>query len=208
MTAEGLGKSVDIIILKGNHYTPENTVRFEHESAVTLFKASLEVLARPKSTSLTFTQVERMMPHGALLAEKGTGVVNVLVVHKSLPGTLGALLTLPVQRDNAGPTSILNRQFTVASLQSSYSQNLRLERYEIFLQYDGQQERFTARLGDTPRELLRAKRRGATPQEIETLAKVLTGEFFGFPDLPVFMMTLNGAVSSGTWCEVCGKDGA
>ncbi|KAK4703343.1 hypothetical protein P7C70_g2874, partial [Phenoliferia sp. Uapishka_3] len=207
VTAGSPGKAVDIVIFKGNHYTPENIVRFEHESSVARFKASLQTIARPASTSLTFTEVEKMLPHGALLLEKGTGVLSVPVIHLSVPGSHGAVLHLTFQQANSGPTSIFNRRFAITGLECTYTQVILFERFQIYLQYDGKQDQFTARLGDGAREILRAKRRGASPPAIEMLARSLSRQIFGFPNFSMFLMILDMAVSAGQWCEVCGKDG-
>ncbi|KAL8284173.1 hypothetical protein RQP46_004922 [Phenoliferia psychrophenolica] len=204
----GTGREVTVHIIKGAHYTPENIIKFEHADVVSEFKEALEEISRSTSTSLTFIEVKKKVPHGALLLEKATGTINILVLPGTLTKSTDTFLNLPTQYENVNlPTSLYQRQANLAKLESSWTQDIIGGAYQIYCQYDGTLERFSVRLSDGPREILAAKRRGATPHAVLQLTKSLSGQFRGFPNYSLFTMNLDGAVSAGTWCEVCGTDG-
>lgn len=206
LAEESKGKEVEVLILRGISTTQD--LPYLHLMDLAKLNTSLAPLATVLNLKLTFTDVPTRVPAGVLTVEKSTGKITLLALPSSCKNNsiLDVSPSFPLPR-----TSPTYRRYIVAQLECETRATLFEDDYPTFLQYDGEKEVFSPRLGDAARSLLLARRAGKSFEEVARMARAI-GRGYGtesFPkgEMQKLGMVLDAAVQMGEWCEICGAEG-
>lgn len=203
---DGKGKEIEILVLRDVNTTPE--LPYLHLITLAELKTSLQPLATTLGLTLSFTDVPTRVPDGVFTVDTSTGKISII----DLPPPRKNFCMLDVSPTfPLAPTSPAFRRYVVALLKCETRVTLYADNYPPFLQYDGQTEVFTPRLGDAARSLLLARRAGKSFDEVSKMAKTMGREagteVFPREEMQKLGMMLDAAVRVGEWCEVCGASG-